>query len=874
MKAQTPTFGSLRWLGRSLRWLGGLLVLGLLGAGIGTAQTPDAPVQLKSISVERQGDGVTVLVSMSGPAKYAASFIDSPNRLVVDMQGTTFAWNRTAMKSDGDPVREVRGSQFRVGTARVVVELSRKVGYRIDERPEGLALVLEPGATAQADKPAPRAKETSKAPAPIPAAAKIAPQRVDAQRVAEAFEALKVDIKPAAPKVERVVAEAPLNIAQPKPVETRMPEVRTSQTRSPEARTSEVRAPEVRAPEVRAPEVRAKDALVKPVTLAPIALVPVPAQATPTPPPASPPSPPPPTGNGQRLISLDFKDADVVNLLRILAAESGRNIVAGDDVKGKVSVSLRNVTWEQALDTILETRGLQKLERGSVIRIVSTEQLTKEREAAARVQEAQVKSESEIRTKRAEAQLREVEAFTKKLQAEAAAAEAQARGPLREETIRLSYADPEDVAKTLQGILGIPPSGTQPVGSPIIVPQLLGSGPTPPPIAEPPFSQLYGPGAGPRPMPVVSVSQDVLAKGITIQAHKPTNSVFIRHYEADLERIKKLIKEQLDVPLPQVKIEARMEILDRNAFEGIGVQWGGAGAGNINSTTTLIGQGFQSAPGKNAGTVSPAFAGILLPDGTIAPFNPTAPTNLSPANPNLTLSQLFPISATTGLPLGGNVVNLPFGGLPNASNAGVPAGGISFGLVSNRFNINLALQALAAQGKTRTLARPEIVTVENNKAAVSLGEEIPYATVSSAGTQIQFKEAVLKLEVTPTVLREKIGDQIVAKIKLIVVVENNSRGDTITPAAGVAVPIINRRKAETQVLIKEGDRLVIGGVTQGTVSTTVRKVPLLGDIPIFGWLFKQKENNETGRELVVFVTPSILQGQGGAGLALTPIAPR
>ena len=887
MKAQTPTLGSLRWLGgslrwlgRSLRWLGGLLVLGLLGAGVGIAQTPDAPVQLKSISVERQGDGVTVLVSMSGPAKYAVSFIDSPNRLVVDMQGTTFAWNRTAMKSDGDPVREVRGSQFRVGTARVVVELSRKVGYRIDERPEGLALVLEPGATVQADKPAPRAKETAKAPATIPAAAKIAPQRVDAQRVAEAFEALKVDLKPAAPKAERVVAEAPLNIAEPKSTETRMPEVRTSQARSPEARTSEVRAPEARAPEVRAPEVRAKDALVKPVTLAPIALVPVPAQATP--PPASPPTTQPPTGNGQRLISLDFKDADVVNLLRILAAESGRNIVAGDDVKGKVSVSLRNVTWEQALDTILETRGLQKLERGSVIRIVSTEQLTKEREAQARVQEAQVKSESEIRTKRAEAEVKEAEAATKKLQAEAAIAEAKARGPLREETIRLSYADPEDVARTLQGILGIPPSGAPIQQIPIItaIPQnpttVPSSGLPPNPLLRP-FPEVNAPVPPYMAAPgqqVVSASQDVLAKGITIQAHKPTNSVFIRHYEADLERIKKLIKEQLDVPLPQVKIEARMEILDRNAFEGIGVQWGGAGAGNINNTTTLIGQGFQSAPGKNAGTISPAFAGILLPDGTIAPFNPTAPTNLTPANPNLTLSQLFPISATTGLPLGGNVVNLPFAGLPNASNAGVPAGGIAFGLVSNRFNINLALQALAAQGKTRTLARPEIVTVENNKAAVSLGEEIPYATVSSAGTQIQFKEAVLKLEVTPTVLREKIGDQIVAKIKLLVVVENNSRGDTITPAAGVAVPIINRRKAETQVLIKEGDRLVIGGVTQGTVSTTVRKVPLLGDIPIFGWLFKQKENNETGRELVVFVTPSILQGQGGAGLALTPIAPR
>jgi type IV pilus assembly protein PilQ len=873
MKAQTPTL-------RSLRWLGGLLVLGLLGAGIGIAQTPDAPVQLKSISVDRQGDSVTVLVTMSGPAKYAASFIDSPNRLVVDMQGTTFAWNRTALKSDGDPVREVRGSQFRVGTTRVVVELSRKVGYRIDERPEGLALVLEPGTTVQADKPAPRAKETTKTPATIPATVKIAPLKVEPQRLAEAFEALKIDLRPAAPRVETPVAETSPGTPEPRSAETRMPEVRPSQIRTPEVRAAEERAPEVRAPEVRAPEVRAKDALVKPVTLAPIALVPVPAQATPPPP--SPPATQPPTGNGQRLISLDFKDADVVNLLRILAAESGRNIVAGDDVKGKVSVSLRNVTWEQALDTILETRGLQKIERGSVIRIVSTEQLTKEREALARVQEAQVKSESEIRTKRAEAEVKEAEAATKKLQAEAAISEAKARGPLREELIRLSYADPEDVARTLQGILGIPPSGSAPVSpvpiiqsipqQPSVVPS--GGGPPNPALGRlpepnnpyPPFL----PGQAPQ---VVSVSQDVLAKGITIQAHKPTNSVFIRHYEADLERLKKLIKEQLDIPLPQVKIEARMEILDRSAFEGIGVQWGGAGAGNINNTTTMIGQGFQSAPGKNAGTVSPAFAGILLPDGTIAPFNPTAPVNINPANPNLTLSQLFPISATTGLPLGGNVVNLPFGGLPNASNAGVPAGGISFGFVSNNFNINLALQALASQGKTRTLARPEIVTVENNKAAVSLGEEIPYATVSSAGTQIQFKEAVLKLEVTPTVLREKIGDKTITKIKMIVVVENNSRGDTITPAAGVAVPIINRRKAETQVLIKEGDRLVIGGVTQGTVSTTVRKVPLFGDIPIFGWLFKQKENNETGRELVVFVTPSIVQ-QNGAGMAMTPVAPR
>jgi type II secretory pathway component GspD/PulD (secretin) len=109
---------------------------------------------------------------------------------------------------------------------------------------------------------------------------------------------------------------------------------------------------------------------------------------------------------------------------------------------------------------------------------------------------------------------------------------------------------------------------------------------------------------------------------------------------------------------------------------------------------------------------------------------------------------------------------------------------------------------------------------------------------------------------------------------MLVLVENNSRGDSVSLGVGISVPIINKRKAETQVLIKDGDRLVIGGVTQGLTTTNIRKVPVFGDIPVLGWLFKQKENTETGRELVVFVTPSLVIGQGSAGIGLTPIAPR
>jgi type IV pilus assembly protein PilQ len=534
----------------------------------------------------------------------------------------------------------------------------------------------------------------------------------------------------------------------------------------------------------------------------------------------------------------------VVNLLRILAAESGRNIVSGDDVKGRVSISLKNVTWEQALDTILEVRGLAKVERDGVIRIVSIEQLTKEKEALARVEGAKRNAEIETRTKMAEAQLKETELATRKLAADAAAAEAQARGPLREEVIRLSYADPIEVALTLQGILGIPPEGVQVPATPLVpgvpaVPSVVpsGGGPLNPELGRLP--QINSPFPPPVQPPVQTVSQDVLAKGITVRANKATNSIFIRHYEADLERLKKLIREQLDVPLPQIKIEARMEILDRNSLEAIGVQWGGAAAGNAGGNT-LIGQGFQST--------DPGRAGI-------------APSSVTPVNPNLSLASLLPIAAGTGLATGGNLVNLPFSLLPNASTT-TPAGGIAFGIVGTRFNINLALQALATLGKTRTLAHPEIVTVENNKAAFTLGEEIPYATVSSAGTQVQFKEAVLKLEVTPTVIRETIDGQEIRKVKMTVIVENNSRGDVISPAAGVSVPIINRRKAETQVLVREGDRLVIGGVTQNVQQKTIRKVPLMGDVPILGWLFKQREDFETGRELVVFMTPSILKTDG------------
>ena len=824
---------------RSARIAGLVVAVSLAVTGIGSSQTTDAPVQLKDVTIERAFDGAAVTVKTSGPTQYEAKLIDSPTRLVIDLTGATYSSSKSRWMSGVDPVKEVRGSQWRKGVARVVVEMNRTdVGYRIEETPDGLVIAVE-----NSNGRSPETKiESAKLTNGVSDTAKVAKPIV----VASAKPAEK--ITPVASGTD-TVTDAPK--ATPKPIvvaEAKLADKPAPATPASKEPPAPVRVPTVAAATPAPAAVVAPTAPARPMLAqatnppAPVAPArPIVAQATPTPPPPPAASAP---ATGEKLISLDFKDADVVNLLRILAAESGRNIVAGDDVKGRVSISLKNVTWEQALDTILEVRGLAKVERDSVIRIVSIEQLTKEKEALARVESAKRNAEIETRTKMAEAQLKETELATRKLAADAAAAEAQARGPLREEVIRLSYADPVEVAATLQGILGIPPEGVQVPATPLVPgvpanPTVIpsGSGPLNPELGRLP--QINAPFPPPVQPAVQSISQDVLNRGITVRANKATNSIFIRHFEADLERLKKLIREQLDVPLPQIKIEARMEILDRNSLEAIGVQWGGAAAGAVGNST-LIGQGFQ---------------------GTDVARTGIAPSNFNPSNPNLSLASLLPVAAGTGLSTGGNLVNLPFGLLPNASTT-TPAGGIAFGIVGTRFNINLALQALATLGKTRTLAHPEIVTVENNKAAFTLGEEIPYATVSSAGTQVQFKEAVLKLEVTPTVIRETIDGQEIRKVKMTVIVENNSRGDVISPAAGVSVPIINRRKAETQVLVREGDRLVIGGVTQNVQQKTIRKVPLMGDVPILGWLFKQREDFETGRELVVFMTPSILKTDG------------
>ncbi len=343
----------------------------------------------------------------------------------------------------------------------------------------------------------------------------------------------------------------------------------------------------------------------------------------------------------------------------------------------------------------------------------------------------------------------------------------------------------------------------------------------------------------------------------------PTNSLVLRLYDDQLTRVREALDRQLDVTPHQIKIESRIENLNREDLFAIGVQWGGGGLVGINNRTAIVGRGFTSNQTSTTG---------------IAP----APGIGSTLNPNLTLGSVIPVDPATGLaPMAtptigtaGNLVNLPIGSLLESA-ASTGGGGIAFGLVSSRMNLNLALEALKTQDRSQTLARPEAVVAENQKALMKLGEQIPYATVSAAGTQVQFKDALLQLEVIPTIIcRDEVQGAKTGglhKLKLAVLVTNDSRGATVNFGTQLgSPPAIDKQAMQTEVAMMEGQRLVIGGVHRTITRMQDRKVPLLGDIPIFGWLFKQRGTDDQKRELVIFLTPTVIATEAPA---LTPACP-
>jgi type IV pilus assembly protein PilQ len=506
-------------------------------------------------------------------------------------------------------------------------------------------------------------------------------------------------------------------------------------------------------------------------------------------------------------VTLNLREANIQTTLRLLAQQYRVNMVVTDDVKGVVTLDFFKVPARQVFESIIEAGNLRCVVAGEVLRVSSIGRVRAEEEARNKARDAQLRLEADTRRKIIEAK-----------QAEEKAAALAARGPVREEIIRLRYADAEEVARTLAGILGIRGiSGgfTAPVPLPQLSQLYVPSPPVNIPSTPPPPVTV--------PVPEGPLSPEAVSEGLTVGFYKKTNAIFIRYYARDLERINRLVREYLDVPTPQIQIAAQMVITTLHSLDQIGVQWGGAGSVNVGGTKMFIGQGF-AVPGQNP-----------LQSGSPQTLTNVGGTVLPPVNP----------------PLVGNIVNLPTSLLPTLLGA-TPAGGLLLGILGQNFNINLAIQALEVQGKARTLAAPKTVTVENATAFIERGFEVPFTSTPTTGvSQVQFKDALMRLEVTPRLIR---GDD-ETKIQMKVVFNNDAPDFSQTVLGN---PSIFKRHQSTEVVIREGQRLVIGGVTNDQAGNTVRQVPGLSKIPVLGYLFKSREISADGEEIIVIITPTVV----------------
>jgi type IV pilus assembly protein PilQ len=455
---------------------------------------------------------------------------------------------------------------------------------------------------------------------------------------------------------------------------------------------------------------------------------------------------------GEKL-SLNFQNIDVRALLQVIADFTNFNVVTSDTVTGNVTLRLKDVPWDQALDIILQSKGLGARKVGNVLRVAPVEELNARDQA-------------------------ELEAQKKLSDLE----------PLRTQAFQLNYTKADAVAAALLGS------------------SAGGSGGAPTPAAAVPGGA--GGASGQAAGRILSARGSVIAE-------LRTNQLFVTDIAARLEQVQALIL-KIDIPVRQVLIEARIVEASDSFGRSLGVKLGG------NDLRAVQGgvPGYSIGGGNNItfGNSYGAIGAQTLQGGTAPAFNDSAFVNLP---------------ADTGR----------LGGVTAATFA------LSlFSASANRF-LNLELSALEAEGKGKIVSSPRVITADQVKALIEQGEELPFqAATASGATQVQFKKANLKLEVVPQITPE-------GSVILDVDINKDSVGRT-TPA-GFA---IDTKHIKTQVLVENGGTVVIGGIFTQTEAEQLNKVPLLGDIPVMGNLFKNRSRTLAKTELLVFITPKVIVG--------------
>ena len=458
--------------------------------------------------------------------------------------------------------------------------------------------------------------------------------------------------------------------------------------------------------------------------------------------------------SGEKL-SLNFQNIDVRSLLQVIADFTNFNIVTSDSVQGSLTLRLKDVPWDQALDIILHAKDLGMKRVGNVLQIAPKEEIA-----------AKEKAELE-----AQAAIRDLEA-------------------VRTQSFQLSYAKAPEIAAQLTG-------------------ESIGG------------AQGMGMGrSGDR-------TRLLSARGSVI-AEPRTNQLFVSDIPSRLAQVQEMIA-KLDVPVRQVLIEARIVEATDTFGKSLGVKLGGADLRGMRG-------GDAGYGGRNRVAFGGTYDAIGLTNGSFAP------DKIYQDNPGYYLA---PVEPTT---LSSQIINLPALALKGAAPANFAIS--LFNSAANRF-LNLEISALEADGKGRVVSSPRVVTADQTKALIEQGTEFAYQQATSSGaTAVAFRKAVLKLEVTPQITPE-------GNIILDLDVNKDSPGGLVAGAMS-----INTKRVRTQVLVENGGTVVIGGIFELTETESENKVPLLGDIPVVGNLFKQRTRQADKQEMLVFITPKTISDYG------------
>ncbi|MBO3653121.1 type IV pilus secretin PilQ [Acinetobacter bereziniae] len=442
-------------------------------------------------------------------------------------------------------------------------------------------------------------------------------------------------------------------------------------------------------------------------------------------------------------ISLDFQDIEVRRVLQLLADFTGINMVAADSVQGNITLRLKDVPWDQALDIILKTKNLDKRRNGSVIWIAPVTELIKAEEDEAKALAQSVKL-----------------------------------APIQTEYIQLNYAKATDILKLItEGKNSKNSNNTNTNTSNNVDLNNL---------------DPYGNNVG-----------SLLSPRGTVTVDARTNTLIVTDTALKIDQIRKMV-DLLDISVKQVMVEARIVRATTDFTKEMGVKWGILSQGITKNNDLLVGGSDQT------------LWDLKTPDSN-GKYTITRPDNLN-----------VDLGVTT----------------EGASK-------IAFGLISmSDFMLDLELSALQADGYGEVISTPKVMTADKQKAKVASGQQIPYQSTQTAGggavATTEFKDALLSLDVTPSITPD-------GKIQMQLNVTSDSAGQVVN--GNVA---INKNEINTNVLVDNGETVVLGGIFEQETKSSQTKVPFLGDIPYLGRLFRKDLKSDNKRELLIFVTPRIV----------------